>query len=76
MSEMSIRESLQRAVAAGEAAGAVLTELWISADAARQLSVELAAMQMHPFITPNEIYQGMVDGDVKFMDRKVVVAAS
>jgi hypothetical protein len=73
---MSISDSIRRSIAAGDAAGAVLTEVWISDLAARDLSRELAQLQMDMSNaqTAEDIYQSMIGGSAKFMDRTVVVA--
>lgn len=71
---MTIIETLQRAIFAGERAGATLTELTVSDAAAWELAGELALMQPTPLQSASDIYEGMKAGNSKFMDRKVIVA--
>lgn len=73
MSE-TIVEHLQRMIAHGDQVGVECTQINIGEGAARQLAIELAAMQRHPAMSPAEIFASMMDGTAKFMDRAIMVA--
>lgn len=69
---MSIAESLTKQIEAGERAGITTTEFHISDAAARELAIELSALQ--PGKSPAALFASMKAGTAKFMDRLIVVA--